>query len=392
MIELRLPAASSSELRTVTTERHSLVDRLRALQFVIQARHPGIRRLALALYDSASDRVTSFASSAVAGEDDLHLGWRLQEAPALLCLSQTRSTRVVNQLRACDQADPATRWLVEHGYRSSYTVPVYAADALVAFLFFDSVVEGEFTAEVTDYLDIFADLVTQLYLLRMSVVRTLLGAVGVAKGLARIRDVETGAHLERMAHYSSLIAREVASHFALSDEAVEYIGHFAPLHDIGKVGIPDDILLKPGRLSPAERAIMQGHVDIGERLVDQIVSDLGLEGDLSARVMRNIVGQHHERGDGSGYPRGLSMSEIAAEARIVAVADVYDALVTTRPYKAAWMVADSEAELRRMAVAGQLDATCVDALVRQREARLQIARSHADGVDPGSQELAGVPP
>ena len=392
MIELRLPAASSSELHTVTTERHSLVDRLRALQFVIQARYPGIRRLALALYDPASDRVTSFASSAQAGEDELHLGWRLQEAPTLLGLSQARATRVVNRLPACDQADPATRWLVQHGFRSSYTVPVYAADALVAFLFFDSIVEGEFTAEVTDYLDIFADLVTQLYLLRISVVRTLLGAVGVAKGLARIRDVETGAHLERMAHYSSLIAREVAGHFDLSDEAVEYIGQFAPLHDIGKVGIPDDILLKPGRLTSGERAVMQGHVAIGERLVDQIVSDLGLEADLSARVMRNIVAQHHERGDGSGYPRGLRMGEIAAEARIVAVADVYDALLTSRPYKPAWTLQQSEAELQRMAATGQLDATCVQALLSRREERLEIALSHAEGTVVEPQALAGAMP
>jgi len=220
--------------------------------------------------------------------------------------------------------------------------------------------------------------VSQLYLLRISVVRTLLGAVGIVKGMAKIRDVETGAHLERMAHYSALVARALAARFELSDEAIEYIRLFAPLHDIGKVGIPDEIMLKPGALTNEERRIMQTHVQIGEGLIVQIVKDLGLAGDLAARIMLNIVAAHHERGDGSGYPRGLVLAEIPVEARIIAVADVYDALMTARPYKPAWTLEAAEFELRRLASLQQLDADCVEALLSQREERLAIADQFAE--------------
>jgi HD-GYP domain-containing protein (c-di-GMP phosphodiesterase class II) len=155
---------------------------------------------------------------------------------------------------------------------------------------------------------------------------------------------------------------------------------FAPLHDIGKVGIPDRILLKPGPLTPEELAEMRGHVALGEQMVDRMIDDLGLGQDQAAQIMRNIVAGHHERCDGSGYPRGLQGAQITLEARIVAVADVYDALSVPRSYKPAWLPHDYAAELRRQASVGMLDGDCVEALLGAPAACAEI---HARFADPG---------
>jgi HD-GYP domain-containing protein (c-di-GMP phosphodiesterase class II) len=200
----------------------------------------------------------------------------------------------------------------------------------------------------------------------------------VAVDLARIRDFETGQHLERIAYYSRLMARALTDKYGLTDEYIEYLQLFAPLHDIGKVGIPDHILLKPGRLDAQEYEVMKRHVTIGEGIIERFGADVGLQDSLPTRIMRNIVATHHERGDGSGYPRGLTMADIPLEGRIVAVADVYDALTNRRSYKESWDEASVVRELQREVDLGQLDADCVQALMAAREAREAIRLRFAD--------------
>ena len=357
----------------------SLTERIESVHAVIASRYPGLDRVAIAIYDSATDLLKTFASSTKDAPPLLGHEARLQDVPSLLALAASRQSRLVRDIDQTFAADTVhTRWLKERRFRSSYTVPVYQGDALAAFLFFDSRQVDCFDAESTQFLDVFADLIAQLYLLQLRVVRSLVGTVHVASGLARVRDVETGQHLERMAAYARLMARALAADYGLPDEFVEYVHLFAPLHDIGKVGIPDRVLLKPDRLNDEEWAIMRRHVEIGEGLIDQIVADLGLSDGLALQVMRNVVAGHHERGDGSGYPRGLLMADIALEARIVAVADVYDALANQRPYKPAWNEADIVAELHREVTAGRLDEACVAALLAASAEREEIKQHFAD--------------
>jgi cyclic di-GMP phosphodiesterase len=155
---------------------------------------------------------------------------------------------------------------------------------------------------------------------------------------AEFRDNETGYHIIRMSKFSELIAQAMG----MNDAIAELILHASPMHDIGKLGIPDGILLKPGRLDPQEWAVMKTHSDIGGEILDGHHSKL-LQ--MAARIAR----AHHERWDGSGYPRGLREKEIPLEARIVAVADVFDALTSQRPYKKAWTVEASIEEIRSLA-------------------------------------------
>jgi response regulator RpfG family c-di-GMP phosphodiesterase len=204
--------------------------------------------------------------------------------------------------------------------------------------------------------------------------RTVQMAVGVARG----RDPETGMHLERVSNYARIMVRALAPKYGLNDEYGEYVQLFAPLHDIGKVAIPDRVLLKVGKLDSEEWVIMRSHVDLGEKIVAKMVHDLNLEGSLSAQVMHNIVAGHHERGDGSGYPRGLLMKDIPMEARIVAVADVYDALSNKRTYKRIWTEEECARELCDEAATGRLDAECVEALLLAKKERREVMEKFAD--------------
>lgn len=156
--------------------------------------------------------------------------------------------------------------------------------------------------------------------------------------LAESRDPETGAHLERMREYCRLIAQHLSGRKAYSDyvdgEYVETIYLTSPLHDIGKVGIPDSVLLKPGRLSDREFDIMKTHTTIGGETLAAAAREHPEAKFL--RMARYVALTHHERFDGSGYPGGLAGEEIPLCGRIVALADVYDALTTKRVYKAAF--------------------------------------------------------
>jgi putative two-component system response regulator len=157
---------------------------------------------------------------------------------------------------------------------------------------------------------------------------------GLAK-LADSRDTDTGEHLERIALYSSALAsalrRRGTYREIVTPAFVEYLGTSSALHDIGKVGIEDSILRKPGRLTAEERRRIQEHSRIGEECLREIERRLGSSNFL--RMAREIVASHHERWDGTGYPAGLKGHDIPLAARIVAIADVYDALATKRVYK-----------------------------------------------------------
>jgi putative two-component system response regulator len=153
---------------------------------------------------------------------------------------------------------------------------------------------------------------------------------------AEYKDNETGLHVIRMSHYSQVLARAAG----YSEAQAEELLHAAPMHDVGKIGIPDAILRKRGALDEDEWTVMRSHVLIGAKIIGEHPSGL-------LRTAQRIALAHHEKWDGSGYPHGLAGEAIPLEARIVAIADVFDALTSVRPYKAAWTVEDALDLVRR---------------------------------------------
>jgi putative two-component system response regulator len=181
------------------------------------------------------------------------------------------------------------------------------------------------------------------------------------------RDHETGEHIIRMARYCEVIAEELG----FPSETCRFIYSAAQMHDIGKIGIPDAILQKPGKLTPEERALMQEHTLIGESILQGSASPL-------IQAAEIIAATHHERWDGEGYPRGLKGESIPISGRIAAVADVFDALTSERHYKPGWPVSAARDEIVRNRGA-QFDPACVDAFLRRWDDVLAIAHSAGNG-------------
>ena len=188
--------------------------------------------------------------------------------------------------------------------------------------------------------------------------------LGLAK-LADYRDTDTGSHLERICAYSDLLAKELkATHAEINDTWITHLKPAASLHDIGKVGVPDPVLLKPGKLTPAERKLVERHTYMGADTLIAIRAELGDDELINLAIQIALF--HHERWDGSGYPLGLRGEQIPLSARIVSLADVYDALTSRRVYKKA-MAHEKACELICDLRATHFDPEVVDAFLRAKD-------------------------
>lgn len=209
---------------------------------------------------------------------------------------------------------------------------------------------------------------THLSLVRMDELkRTRLEIVQRLGLAAEYKDNETGLHVIRMSHYSRILARALGWSEADCDDLL----NAAPMHDVGKIGIPDAVLRKPGKLDADEWAVMRQHVSIGANIIGEHPSGL-------LRMAQRIALTHHEKWDGSGYPNGLAGEDIPIEGRIVAIADVFDALTSERPYKQAWPVEEAVAFLREQS--GQhFDPDLVELFIQQLPAVLEVKARWAEG-------------
>lgn len=348
----------------VLNSNEDLIFKLTQLHRLIKQHHEFIERVAVALYDDATDMVRTFVYS---GEDSPlnHYQAKLSECYSLAQMAAKQQPRVENDLAVfADSHHRHALQIYQAGFRSSYTLPMLWNGKLIGFVFFNAKQPQVFNDACMQELDVIGHLLTLVLINDLSSVRTLLATLRSALDLTHSRDPETGFHLERMSRYARLIARATAEYFDRDDHFVEHVFLFAPLHDLGKLAIPDSVLLKPGKLTEMEYQVMKGHSKAGLELVDKLLVNYGLSGVSYITMLRNIVLHHHEAWDGSGYPIGLAGEAIPLEARIVAVADVFDALTSERPYKAAWSNEQAFAKLTELSGV-TLDAVCVAALMAQ---------------------------
>jgi HD-GYP domain-containing protein (c-di-GMP phosphodiesterase class II) len=361
--------------------------KLAAIHEALYAQVDIVDRISVAAYDAATDTLKTFLASSPGGSNLVRYEARLADAPSLAEILRVGRPRVVNDLDIFREGrNLHTRVIAEERYRASYTVPTYLNAAFSGFIFFNSRASQVFTEEALRILDVYAHLISAVVAADMFALRVLAAAVKTAHELVSFRDPETGAHLDRMSRYARVIAQHLAASGAasLDDEAIERISQFAPLHDLGKLALPDRILQKAGPLTDEERDEMQRHALRGREMIDAIARNFGLEQLEGLDLLRHIAESHHETIDGRGYPRGLSDGSIPLEARIVAVADVFDALTQKRPYKAAWPVSEAMAEIDRQR-GRQFDPALVDAFLRVVDQR-EVQSPVGGGDGPGAAE------
>ena len=355
-------------------DQSALPEKLCFIHDTLKQRFSFIDRIAIATYDRDTDLLKTFLST---GPQHVlvHYEAALSKSPSLQDILAVGRPRVVNNLDIfADSRHEHSKRIADQGFHSSYTMPMYMNGRFLGFIFFNSRQNDVFSQEALHYLDLFGHMISLLIANELSTIRTLMSTLQAARHVSNFRDSETGMHMDRMAHYSRLIAQELAGRYQLSDDFIEHVFLFSPLHDIGKIGVPDAILNKPSKLTAEEYGIMKRHAAIGREIIDRIMHDADLDAFPHLDILRNIAEYHHEAIDGHGYPRGLQHEEIPIEARIIAVADVFDALTSKRPYKECWSIDDAFAMLERLAN-HQLDPVCVQALIRKREAIEEIQRN-----------------
>lgn len=372
------PSPPTSDRLVALGGSEPLSTKLVEVHRVVREQLPFIARIAVAIADPRSATLKTYLHSS--GDDDPlpHYQTALSDAPSLAQLFESRRARVINDLSVfAEGRKEHTRRILGQGYRASFTLPMFTNDVFFGFVFFNSYQAGVFTERSTRELSTFAHLLALMIVSELSALRALVATVAGALHLAKTRDPESGRHLDRMSRYARTIAATLAPARALSGEFVERVFEFAPLHDIGKIGISDEILLKKGPLTDLEWARMRAHPERGLAVIDDLLRSAGLTSMQGVEVLRNIVLHHHEKIDGSGYPHGLSGEAIPLEARIVAVADVFDALTSRRPYKVAQPIDEAILALRCMA-GTHLDSDCVGALLGNREELRRIATQFAE--------------
>lgn len=354
-------------------------ERLAIVHAELLQRCPGVERLSVALHDRKTGVLKTFAANPAEQSPLRNYEASMDDVRSLREVAASGCARIVHDLAVLNGESPHSKQIRGHGFASSYTLPIYNGRELAGFVFCDSMQKGYFRNGIVNQVELFAQIVAQLVLREQVSLVTLNAALRMAVGMVHVRDPETGNHLERMARYSRLIARELVRRGKcdFSDEQIEQLFNFAPLHDIGKLGIPDRILLKQGKLEKDERSVMDTHTLIGRQMVDALAVNFGFQQIAYLGLLKGLVEFHHEVLDGSGYPHGLCGEQIPLEARIVAVSDVFDALTSKRPYKESWPNPHAVAMLQLLAI-DKLDADCVAALVENDTEVARIQQQFAD--------------
>ncbi len=367
-----------SRSRLSATLNHQLSD----IHYQVRISIPNVDRLSFALYNAETDELKTYADSSAHGSELNQYSVSLSDLPTLKSCAQTGETRVVNNI--ADSFNPNTqhtKWLLERGFHSSVAVPVYSHHHFIGILFINSHKEDFFTDVIVSALAEFIDTLIISIISEYELVHALLDSTK-DRNLSAPRHWSAGTcHRERMWRFSQIIAKHVAALYQLSDEEIENITLFSRYHDIGKISVPYTTLTSSGSLTPSQRRQIDEHIEQGVEIIEQIIKQLNSPNHHCVNLLRDIVAYHHEFLDGSGYPYGLKGDQIPVCARIVTVANVFDALTSHHPHKQARSIPYALLDLEKMVFDGKLDKHCVNALREYQDELEAIIRDYP-GTDP----------
>lgn len=227
--------------------------------------------------------------------------------------------------------------LGKEGIKSNMIIALILNETVFGYLFFSSLKENNYSKKDLEIGIKIAQEISGILNTTYLTKKMFISTTNAFANLVEKKDNDTGDHILRMTHYSRIIAEGLIDYddpeYTVNQGFVSDITNYAPIHDIGKVGIPDSILKKPGKLTPEERTIMETHAEIGGDILKEVQDNLVIFNRNFFKMGKEIAEGHHEKWDGSGYPKGLKANSIPLSARIVAIADVFDALSSKRVYK-----------------------------------------------------------
>ncbi|WP_456404071.1 HD-GYP domain-containing protein [Thiolapillus sp.] len=361
-----MPSAATIPIDTVetTTQSDGCSEQLKRIHKRIQQQYPFVSGIEIALHHSASQAVKLFS---VPGGSAAHA---LMD---LLFHTPNGKPQVIHDLAMlAPDKEEISRSLQISGYKSGLSIPFRIDAQKHGVALYAATRKDCFTPTTIEQMQVYTRVIAQVLTSEHGATENLHSAVSAILRLNHVSQSESPSHLKRVAHYSRLIARNCEEARTLGKEWIEHLYLFSPLHDIGKVFMPEELLNKPGAFTDAEFELMKTHSRKGRELIDHMIESFGYDDEIHyADMLRNIITYHHEAIDGSGYPLGLQGKEIPLEARIVSVADVLDALMTKRVYKEAWSVDKSIAMLHTLA-GNKLDTEFVEIMASNKEQLVEI--------------------
>ncbi len=328
------------EIKDILNESYILDEVIEKLLYLVKDRM-NTNRIGVAYIDYKKGKIV--AEHGAADYDKILLGPGFSvpiEETSLKNIIKTKKGIINNNIKSELKKRPKSSSLKlvdKEGVKSNMIIPLILDDEVFGYLFFSSLNIGNYSEKTLELGMKIAEEISGILNTTYFTKKVFISMTSAFANLVEKKDNDTGDHILRMTKYSKAIAEGLITckdpDYKVSQSFVNDISNYAPVHDIGKVGIPDSILKKPGKLTPEEREIMETHANIGGDIMREVEDSLQIFNRDFFKVAMEIAKGHHEKWDGSGYPRGLSGKDIPLEARIIALADVFDALSSKRVYK-----------------------------------------------------------
>ncbi|MEZ8619638.1 HD-GYP domain-containing protein [Vibrio splendidus] len=373
-----------SQISRVAAQDKDIIAIVDDLFRLAREHYPILSRLSVVLCNE--NRASNyFVSDTLCHEaEHRHVEQELTPESALSRMAESLDTRIINDLTTISSTKQISH-LLDLGHQSSYTTPIHHQESNLGFVFINASSTGFFANQTIQYdIAYLTQVISSLFVQWFERQRHFQSSLAIALNMGHARDPETKEHLIRMGKYSEQIARTLShTKREITHQFIHRIRLYAPFHDIGKYRIPDKVLFSSARFNEEERNIMNNHTLYGEEMIDDVVALSHHSSMCSEEIqfIKNIVRHHHERFDGSGLPDALSNTAIPLEARIVTLADVFDALMSKRAYKHAWSL-DEVMEYIEAQNGSMFDPECVVALKQNLDGFMVIREQYNDDAQP----------
>ncbi|KGY11729.1 phosphohydrolase [Vibrio tubiashii] len=347
------------------------------IQTRMQVHLPKLDKVSFALYDEREHLLKSYADSSSLSLSLTHFEAPLSSLPYLKKSIENRSKAFLNDVRYLHPS-PHIDSLLEEGYHSSVAIPTFVGSSFKGFIFLNSNQKQAFCPHDIEVVKPYLKMLEAAIFSEYQLITALIEKSNKLVARSPVYQKESFSHKQRVSTYTNIIALALADRYGFDDEYVEHLTLLSQYHDMGKVMVPPELLCKQLPLTWEETQTLREHIRYGEEIVNRFVSELNASDHSSAQLMRDVVSYHYEFLDGSGYPHHLNGNTIPISAKIVCVANIFDALTTHKPYKQAWSVPYALLELEKMVCEGKLDANCVNALREQQHQLKSIIQRYPE--------------